>query len=167
MNSKEAKLWIIGILIVVIACGGYFYVSNQKQEAASTEPVQQQTENSTPAAQSNTPKAKNDTAFGITSKQVGENVTIQGTVTEITSGKGHTFPVIKDPSNNKTIKGALFNAETSQKHNKGRSLEDLQQERDQQNKLIEDARVSGQTLTFEGQVDEYKGDLEIIINKVY
>lgn len=165
MNSSEAKKWILGILIIVIACGGYFYYTNRQSAEVPTPSQQQVTEQQ--KTTTNEKSTSSDTAFGITNKQIGEHVTVQGPIVDVSGGKGNLFPVIKDTTNDKTIKGALFSPESSQKYNKEQTLEQLQQERKQQKELIENARSSGQSLTFEGKVDEYKGELELIISKVY
>lgn len=94
-------------------------------------------------------------AFGITRSMRGEMVTIQANVVMISSGKGHVFPIFKDPDNQKTIKGVLFRNDDAPEENR------LQRE------LLESKRVDGTTVTVEGKVEIYNDELEIIIGKVY
>lgn len=158
MELQEAKKWILGIVIIVGVCGAYFYHANQDSNRQTAALVEREMLSE---------KSAYTVAFGITDKQVGENVKICGTVTNITSGKGHIFPMITDPNNSKSFPGVLFSAESAHRYNKEKNIEELKIEREEQKRLIEDARLSGKLLTFEGMVERYDGKLEIIINKVY
>lgn len=88
----------------------------------------------------------------ISTDMQGHEVTTIGSVSDIyTSSKGHTFFTIKNQ--NTTLKGVLFSAEN----------DDLKGRLDLLNKY----NNTNQNIHFKGQVDIYKGELEIIVSKVY
>ena len=126
MDTREATKWIALFLVII---GGYFVYDQIWGEGSN--------------------------AFGITRSMKGELVTVEANVVTISGGKGHVFPVLKDPNGRKTIKGVLFKSETDPEENR------LQRE------LLETKRKDGTLVTIEGLVEIYNDALEIIIRKVY
>ena len=94
-------------------------------------------------------------AFGITRAMRGEFVTVQAQVAMISGGKGHVFPILKDPSNQRAINAVLFRND------------DAPEENLMQRELLEAKRLDGTLVTIEGKVEVYNEELEIIIGKVY
>ena len=125
MASREAARWLALFLIVI----GSWFAYNRYVEC--------------------------DSAFGITRAMNGEPVTVRANVVSISGGKGHIFPILQDPSNQKTIKGVLFRND------------DNPEENAKQKALIETARREGSLLTIDGEVCIYNDALEIIIRKAY
>lgn len=151
MTKSEMKKWIVAIGIVVVCSGGYMLYSSP----TNNEPANQ-------IKATNEKNLKEETknhelAFGITEAMKDENVTIQGHITNISSGKGHVFPVLKDPQNGKTIKTVIFAAK------KEKDKEEVKERQD----FVEKRRKDGKLVTIEGKVSVYNGELEVIINKAY
>ena len=94
-------------------------------------------------------------AFGITREMNGEPISVQATVVSISGGKGHIFPILRDPSNNKTIKSVLFRDDNNPLENR------------EQQALLETKRREGTPVTIDGEVCIYQGNLEIIIRKAH
>lgn len=126
MESREAAKWFALFIAIIVGYFGY----NQFW-------------------------GEGNNAFGITRSMKGEMVTVEANVVAISGGKGHIFPILKDPNGRKTIKGVLFKSETDPEENR------LQKE------LLEAKRKDGTLVTIEGLIDIYNGELEIIIKKAY
>ena len=174
MTSSEMKRWMVAIGVIVVCSGGYMlYTSSTEEGHSSVDPGihTQAKNNDTKNEENNVEKARNDdsnvkkeeekkipdTAFGITADNKDENVTIKGYITTISSGKGHMFPVIKDPTTNKTIKGVIF---ASKKDSEKEEVNERQ-------KFIEKRRKDGKLVTIEGKVSVYNDEVDVIIKKAY
>ena len=124
MNFKEAAKWLA--LFVLIA-GGWFLHEHFEQTGR---------------------------AFGLTRSMRNEMITVRAQIFSISSGKGHMFLILRDPSNQKMIKGVLFkNDEAPEAQRAAREL-------------LQSALSTGATVEIDGKVDIYNDELEIIIHKV-
>ncbi len=94
-------------------------------------------------------------AFGITRSMKGEMITIRAEVVSISSGKGHLFPVLRDPDNRKMIQGVLFKNDAAP--------EECQRQR----KLLEARLADGDPIEIDGKVDVYNDELKIIIVRAH
>ena len=182
MTKSEMQKWVAAIAVVVVCSAGYMFFSASKEVPKPTEPPISTTtadssnqnnqdnkstssgsaENKKPAVpespKTEQPKvAKHNTAFGITEKNEGENVTIKGYITSISGGKGHKFPMITDPETGKAIKGVIF----APKKEKEKA------EINERQNFVEQRRKDGKLVTIEGKVSIYNGEVDIIINKAY
>lgn len=141
MGKKELTVWGSALIIIAIVCAVYFHYKSSENEPPPTEPNIVQPINQT------------DTPFGITKAMKGEFVSVRANVVSITSGKGHFFPILKDPVTQKTIKGVLFKDDAEEEPNR--------------KELLEKRRKDGELLSIDGIVGVHEGELEIIIKKVY
>ena len=93
-------------------------------------------------------------AFGITRSMKGEMISIRAEVVSISSGKGHLFPVLRDPDNQKMIQGVLFANDAAP------------DEHQRQKNLLEARFRDGGSVDIDGKVDVYNDELKIIIARV-
>lgn len=124
MNVKEAAKWLA--LFVLIA-GGWFLHEHFEQAGR---------------------------AFGLTPSMRGEIISVRAQVASLSSGKGHVFLLLRDPTNQKMIKGVLF------------KNEEAPSEQAAAKNLLQSALDTGATVEIDGTVEIYNGALEIIICKV-
>lgn len=92
-------------------------------------------------------------AFGITREMKGEIISVEAQVVSLSSGKGHLFSILRDPANQKMIKGVLF------------KNDDAPEETRRQKELLEARFADGGLVAIDGTVAVYDGELEIIIGK--
>lgn len=92
-------------------------------------------------------------AFGITREMKGEIISVEAQVVSLSSGKGHLFSILRDPANQKMIKGVLF------------KNDDAPEENRRQKELLEARFKDGGLVAIDGTVAIYDGELELIIGK--
>ena len=167
MTKSEMKKWIVAIGLVALSAGGYMWYNSQQavpvdtpyKEAPQVGGTNKDTQNNAKDndnVKKESPKNQGP-AFGITKAMKDEHVTIQGYITNITSGKGHIFPVVKDPKTGKSIKAVIF----APKKDKEKA------EVNERQHFVEQRRKDGKLVTIEGKVSVYNDELDVIINKVY
>ena len=149
MSRSEAIKWGVIFLVIAVICALYYYMTPQNDTSRVSTISNEVATTTSKRTQEHIP----DTAFGITNGMKGDTVSIQANVVSMSSGKGHSFPVLKDPQNQKTIKGVLFKKDS--------------EEDSSRKNLLEERRINGELVSIEGIVDIYEGELEIIIKKVY
>lgn len=88
----------------------------------------------------------------ISNKDVGQMVQVRGFVHQISTGKGHTFFTIEDKRGN-SIKAVLFRADSEE--NVGRKMK------------VVDAETKGYPIRVLATVNDYKGSLELVVDKVF
>lgn len=88
----------------------------------------------------------------ITSNMEGRNVRISGVASKVSEGKGNVFFYFKNEKTGQDIKCVMF--KKTNNDNQGRK------------ELIETSAYNGSVITLDGQVDVYKGEVEIKVWKV-
>lgn len=149
MNFKILGLFI---LVIVVAVAAYTFGSGTSNSTS--------TSNSTPPVANNV--AQNKTVVKsffevheITTEYqelLGRTIETRGIVQSLNEGKGNVFFELRDPQNNSTIKGVLFAKTNSD--NAGRK------------ELLLQSRDTGSIVYLKGEIDVYKGELEIKTWKV-
>lgn len=181
MHKNSFYYWIAAVGVIICIFGGYKYFTQEntsipkestvvvdKSASSSTEAktnsdtanIKTQTQDVS-SVQKENPQVS-DVKFeqkgelqisDIKPEQKGKRVIVSGYVVDVSKGKGHTFFYLKDANSSATIKAVLFRQENQK--NTGREV------------LITESEHTNNLVNIEGIVDVYKGELEIIVKKVY
>lgn len=143
MNFKILGLFI---LIIIVAVGAYTFGSSSN--------------NSTPPVANDVAQNKNviKSFFEVHEinaeyqELLGKTISTRGIVQNLNEGKGNVFFELRDSQSNSTIKGVLFAKTNSD--NAGRK------------ELLLQSRDTGSIVYLKGEIDIYKGELEIKAWKV-
>lgn len=173
---KGLGLWIVLIVVFVAGFGCYNYVTtnntaNNQVEVPSTGHV---TSDGTHAGQKSSPNNVNNgtntnsntqspnqqnnnsdelNVSDINKSLIGQTVTIKCLVKNVAQPKETVFFDVVDPSSGAKLKGVLFNKTNTD--NSGRK------------ELLEDSMNSNRLIYITGEIDEYKGNLEIKAWRVF
>lgn len=149
MNFKILGLFI---LVIVVAVGAYTLGSNNShpvQSTTQTQPVKNDVVQNKSVVKSFFEVHEITTEY---QELLGKTISTRGIVQSLNEGKGHVFFELKDPQNNSTIRGVLFAKTNSD--NVGRK------------ELLLQSRDTGSIVYLKGEIDVYKGELEIKAWKV-
>ncbi|MBQ7199717.1 MAG: exodeoxyribonuclease VII large subunit [Selenomonadaceae bacterium] len=149
MNFKILGLFI---LVIIVAVGAYT-LGSSSGTSNSVQPTTPPVENDVVQNKSVT-KSFFEVHEITTEYQelLGKTISTRGIVQSLNEGKGNVFFELKDPQNDSTIKGVLFAKTNSD--NAGRKDVLLQ------------SRDTGAIIYLKGEIDVYKGELEIKAWKV-
>lgn len=168
MTKKSFIYWLIAVFVIVIGfigCGPNIPILNESNNNSSTTMEQSSLKEETKINQDSSSKETSNKLSDnnsysdiigietIEENQKGQYVKVNGFVTDISEGKGHTFFYLKDSNSGATIKTVLFRQENEK--NTGRK------------ELIKESITNNQPVTIEGKIDVYNNELEIIVKKVY
>lgn len=155
--NKAFGLWGI---VAVVAIGVYFFMSDNSQSSPVKEPVQTQSSSSS-VKEGSSKELEKTTESGdrlyrvdeITDGMQGKTVTVEAKISDVKENKDNVFFVIRDVKSGKSIKGVMFKKTNTD--NAGR-LE-----------VLKNAASGSSAIFINGEVDVYKGNLEIKAWKVY
>lgn len=89
----------------------------------------------------------------ITTSLEGKTVIVEGVASGVTEKNGNVFFVFRDPETQKSIKGVMFRKTSN--------------DNEERMNLLEESQANNKKINIQGQVDIYKGELEIKTWKVY
>lgn len=181
--QKALGLWILVIVAIVGVGLGYEHGSNKdsisnesnnqitqvdsnknetakssNKEVSSSKVAQEQSlKKSTPEVNSNKENKQENKGKlrvgDITTDLQGKTVDVEGVASGVTERKGNIFFTFRDPETHKSIKGVIF--KKTNNDNAGRA------------DLLQESEANSKKINIQGQIDIYKGELEIKAWKVY
>lgn len=154
--KKSVGVLLIFIVIAIIAFFGansYLKSEQSKPTTSQSTAVAKDSETKKPAtASTTTPVVEPDGSVrigNITTSLQGKTITTSGIAKNVTEAKDTIFFDLYDKKTNDSIKGVMFRK--TNKDNEGRA----------------DLLRSGKTVKVQGEIDVYKGSLEIKVWKVW
>ena len=149
MNFKILGLFI---LIIIVAIGAYTFGSssnNSNSVSSTTQPVENDVVPNQTVIKSFFEVHEINAEY---QELLGKTISTCGIVQNLNEGKGNVFFELRDSQSNSTIKGVLFAKTNSD--NAGRK------------ELLLQSRDTGSIVYLKGEIDIYKGELEIKAWKV-
>ena len=152
---KTLGIWLIVVFVFV---GGYFFIHKAQGEntPAKEEPSVQQVSSKKTEKPAQTDLKSNIQSLAISDineQQKGRQVSVSGYITKYSDGKENVFFTIKDPNKGTTIKCVLFASDNNELAGR--------------REIIVNALSKNKLVFVDGEVDIYKGELEIKAKKVY
>lgn len=145
--KKALGLWLV---LLALTLGGVFFYINSDESDNKVESTN--TKNETVV----TTKNGGDTYVkikDISAKMQGNTILTNGVVSQFSEGKNNVFFTLKDSNTNNAIKCVMFSKTNN--NNTGRK------------ELLQKSYNNGMPVNIEGEIDIYKGNLEIKVWKVF